>query len=272
MAVLRLRPADTLAELMLRAAHALPWLMHGRVRGRFIRWLRARQVEMGEIMVQGAPCRLYLDSIADAKFLVTPRTYQQAEFRFLQRALGKPGAVFVDIGANTGLFSFVASRAMPADGRILCIEPNPAMAPRIRAHLPTWPGLEILLCAVGETEAEAVLDLSLGAGSAHLSGAVASAAHSIAVPVRPLPVLLQEAGVERVDALKIDVEGWEDRALGGLFGDASLMALWPQAVVIEHCHRDRWQTDVLALMAHCGYRVEGQNRNNTLLIRGPASQ
>jgi hypothetical protein len=46
-------------------------------------------------------------------------------------------------------------------------------------------------------------------------------------------------GESAVDALKIDVEGFEDRVLTGFFAEAP-QALWPRAVVIEHLSRDEW--------------------------------
>ena len=51
--------------------------------------------------------------------------------------------------------------------------------------------------------------------------------------------ILDDAGVDHVDALKIDVEGFEDRVLTGFFKDAP-QSLWPRAVVIEHLSRNEW--------------------------------
>src|SRR5205085_2930513 len=76
-----------------------------------------------------------------------------------------------------------------------------------------------------------------------------------------------DAGVAKVDALKIDVEGFEDRVLTGFFKDAP-KALWPRAVVIEHLSRDEWQEDCIADMRRRGYVEAGKTRSNTLLLRG----
>jgi hypothetical protein len=73
--------------------------------------------------------------------------------------------------------------------------------------------------------------------------------------------------VGRVDALKIDVEGYEDRVLTGFFKQAP-QALWPRAVVIEHLSRDEWLDDCIAGMLACGYAETGKTRSNTLLVRG----
>jgi methyltransferase FkbM-like protein len=79
--------------------------------------------------------------------------------------------------------------------------------------------------------------------------------------------ILEESAVPKVDSLKIDVEGFEDRVLIGFFRDAPA-ELWPRAVVIEHLERDNWQQDCIADMIGRGYREAGRTRSNTLLLRG----
>jgi len=78
--------------------------------------------------------------------------------------------------------------------------------------------------------------------------------------------ILTDARVARCDALKIDVEGFEDVVLTGFFAQAP-QALWPRAVVIEHLARNEWQTDSIADMIARGYRQTGRTRSNTLLLR-----
>jgi hypothetical protein len=90
---------------------------------------------------------------------------------------------------------------------------------------------------------------------------------AIRVPSLRLLRILQEAGVSSVDALKIDVEGYEDRVLISFFKEAP-QALWPRAVVIEHLSKDEWQADCIADMVSRGYAIAGRTRSNTLLSRG----
>ena len=93
------------------------------------------------------------------------------------------------------------------------------------------------------------------------------AGNAIRVPSLRLQRILDEAGVISVDALKIDVEGYEDRALIPFFKQAA-RALWPRAVVIEHLSKDEWQADCIADMLARGYAVTGKTRSNTMLILG----
>jgi hypothetical protein len=73
--------------------------------------------------------------------------------------------------------------------------------------------------------------------------------------------------VSQVDALKIDVEGFEDRVLTGFFKEAP-PSLWPGAVVIEHLSKNEWLEDCIADMRARGYGESARTRSNTLLLRG----
>jgi hypothetical protein len=67
-----------------------------------------------------------------------------------------------------------------------------------------------------------------------------------------------------VDSLKIDIEGYEDRALLPWLRSAP-QAAWPRAIVIEHIHPEQWGEDCMAALAALGYRAVGQAEYNTLL-------
>jgi Methyltransferase FkbM domain len=102
-------------------------------------------------------------------------------------------------------------------------------------------------------------------GASHIvTGKAAS--NAIRVPSLRLQRILGDAGVDHVDALKIDVEGYEDRVLTGFFKHAP-PSLWPRAVVIEHLSRSEWLDDCLADMRARGYVETGKTRSNTLLVR-----
>jgi FkbM family methyltransferase len=92
------------------------------------------------------------------------------------------------------------------------------------------------------------------------------AGNAIKVPSLRLQRILGDGDVDHVDALKIDVEGFEDRVLTTFFKQAP-PSLWPRAVVIEHLSRSEWQDDCIADMQARGYAEAGKTRSNTLLIK-----
>jgi hypothetical protein len=86
----------------------------------------------------------------------------------------------------------------------------------------------------------------------------------LAVDVASLTTILDDHGIDAPDALKIDVEGFEDRALLPFF-EASAPRRWPDAMVVEHCSREGWRTDLAQALRRLGYVERGRTRNNLLL-------
>jgi hypothetical protein len=93
-----------------------------------------------------------------------------------------------------------------------------------------------------------------------------SGAATVRVPATTLERLLADEGYERLDALKIDVEGAEDLILEPFFRTAP-ESLWPALIVIEDS-TSRWQVDLPALLAGLGYRKVAATRLNLVFRRG----
>ena len=77
--------------------------------------------------------------------------------------------------------------------------------------------------------------------------------------------LVEGEGYERIDAIKLDVEGAEDLILEPFLRDAP-QALWPGFIIIEDS-RQRWQSDLAGLLTRSGYELIGQTRLNLLFER-----
>jgi FkbM family methyltransferase len=214
------------------------------------------------------------DNGCEKNLLFTPQMYEPPEREELAREIagvsGRP-FVFVDIGANVGLFSlFVAATAHAA--RILAIEPEPGNFARLAFNIAANPGLPItpLALALGETEGTARILLNArDRGGTRMAAAGAEAAGTLAggveVRCRSLVAVVRDAGLTGIDALKIDVEGAEDKVLVPFFRDAPA-ALWPGLIVIEDSSAE-WASDLFALLASKGYRVSSRSRQNVMLRR-----
>jgi FkbM family methyltransferase len=125
----------------------------------------------------------------------------------------------------------------------------------------------VVAAAAGPSDGELLIETDGdNLGASHIVQGEASG-KAIKVPSLRLQRILEDAGVAHVDAIKIDVEGFEDRVLTGFFAEAP-QALWPRAVVIEHLSRDEWLNDCIADMRARGYVEKGKTRSNTLLARG----
>jgi FkbM family methyltransferase len=207
--------------------------------------------------------------------LFTPQMYEVGERAELAAEIAKVAAAgrpfaFVDIGANVGLFSlFVAARA-GASARILAFEPEPESVRRLRFNVDANPGVPIRVFsfALGETAGTALLvnDARDRGGTRVLrSNASSEPPNNLRVPCRPLLEVLAEEGVETVDALKIDVEGDEDRILVPFFRQAQ-RSLWPRLLIIED-GSGSWGIDLFSELGALGYAVSRRTKLNVMMRR-----
>jgi FkbM family methyltransferase len=131
----------------------------------------------------------------------------------------RPGGTFVDVGANLGLYTVAAGRAVGAEGRVVAVEPTPTTAEMLRQNVRLnglWESgvVEVHECAAGAAPGRARLAVDR-ADSGHNSlypepGSTAE----VDVEVVRLDDLIP-AGAE-VDVVKIDVEGAELAVLRGM--------------------------------------------------------
>jgi FkbM family methyltransferase len=176
---------------------------------------------------------------------------------------------FVDVGANCGFFSLMAARAVGDRCRILAIEPNPEMARRLRENvrLNRLSSIVVREVAVGASHGLAAGTPNAGNFGASAYGRVEAAAETgPRVAMMPLLDVIQSAGLDRINVLKIDIEGHEDQALSPFFRAAS-ERLWPEVIALEVSHRGRWRSDLLDQLHRLGYRVIGSRRVDLILKR-----
>lgn len=224
-----------------------------------------------DVEVFGQRMRLNpFNNVSEKRILFTPQYFDPAEREILRQKMGEAGAgfVFIDIGANIGGYSlFVAGHAGPG-ARILAIEPQPIIFDRLVQNiaLNSSGTVKAIACALADKEGEMTLFLSArnkGESSVKFVGTPDVNDKSVQVPARKLLNLLDEEGIARIDALKIDVEGAEDLILVPFLRDAP-RDLLPRLFIIENA-RNRWQTDCIALMEELGYRQIAETRLNVVL-------
>jgi FkbM family methyltransferase len=223
-----------------------------------------------DVAYQGAAFRFYHQASATERGALFNPDYNLEELDFL-RTHTPPGGVFVDVGANVGTYAMVLARRVGETGKVIAIEPHPVTHARLAFNRAAsgFTQVALVAAAAGPSDGELMIETdgdNLGASrivSVAPSGNDKS--NAIRVPSLRLQRILAEANVDHVDALKIDVEGFEDRVLTGFFKDAP-PSLWPRAVVIEHLSRSEWQDDCIADMRARGYTEAGKTRSNSLLV------
>lgn len=137
------------------------------------------------------------------------------------RNILRPGGTFVDVGANIGLMTVLAAHAVGPTGVVYAFEPNPDCCERLQLHVVQNGLTQVHVHPVGLGEQDATLLLTRDTGSS-VHGSFAPPADEATVVTRySLPIrrgddLLGHAPSNRPMVVKIDVEGFECRALQGL--------------------------------------------------------
>ena len=216
----------------------------------------------------GAKMRLYPSgNVCEKRVLFTPQYFDAVERELLASRL-REGFTFIDIGANIGAYSlFVAARA-GRSARILAVEPQPEVFARLTFNIAQNPfgTVKAVACALADKPGELTLFIdpaNRGESSVRILSSMAGSA--VKVPAMTLLALVENEGYDRIDAVKLDVEGAEDLILEPFLRDAP-EALWPGFIIIEDSRR-RWQSDLAGLLARSGYRMVAQTRLNLVFER-----
>jgi len=138
--------------------------------------------------------------------------------RLLIESLLGPGSVFIDVGANIGLHTMAAARAMRGIGTIVSFEPFERTAMHLgRAVAINGHEAIVRVVQAAASDAPGQRKLYLGPTSGHHSlhkfQDDASLGRSVMIEVTTLDASLGDVGA--VDLLKIDVEGAELEVLAG---------------------------------------------------------
>jgi FkbM family methyltransferase len=231
---------------------------------RLVNLLRGGPVD---VQYQGASFRFYHQASATERGALFNPDYNLEELDFL-RAHTPTGGVFVDVGANVGTYALALARHVGADGKVIAIEPHPVTHARLKFNCEASGASQVRLVAAAAGPADGELLIETDGDNLGASHIVTGqpGGNAFRVPALRLQRILNEAGVSRVDALKIDVEGFEDRVLTGFFKEAP-PSLWPRAVVIEHLSHNEWLEDCIADMRARGYAETGKTRSNALLVK-----
>jgi FkbM family methyltransferase len=145
--------------------------------------------------------------------------FEKEELVFVERFL-RPGMTVLDIGANQGLYTLLASQCVKPSGRVFSFEPSPRerRALRLNVALNVCRNVAIQGLALGSQETTAdlfvVKDFETGCNS--LRPPIAnSETYPVRVRVTTLDTWLQTKGIQSVDFIKLDVEGAELEVLKG---------------------------------------------------------
>ena len=146
--------------------------------------------------------------------------------------------IALDIGANIGMTAVILGALAP-QGRVVAVEPSPATAARLREtlalnRLDGRVAVEQAAVSAAPGHAEFHFDAGHSAGSKLVNAGTMDlatlASPPVRVPVTTVDALVATHGLDRVDLVKVDVEGFEGDVLDGA---AATIARHRPAFILE---------------------------------------
>ena len=189
--------------------------------------------------------------------------YEPNEFYFLKTIL-KPGMVFIDIGAHIGLYTLFASKLVNNNGTVLAIEPSERDIKRLRENVILNKSQNIRLMQVAISNSCSRRELLIAEDEHSGLNTIGAFAYEGVqnqgkqqVRTETLDKVVQKELLNRVDVIKIDVEGHELFVLEGAketlskFYPILLVEISDSALVHQGCS----SSQVLNFLLQLGYRI-----------------
>ncbi|MGH9967622.1 MAG: FkbM family methyltransferase [Pyrinomonadaceae bacterium] len=210
------------------------------------------------------------------KLLIAPQwrmigeVYEPEVWRSLMSQV-RVGDVVADVGSYLGLYTLALAKRVGETGRVFAFEPNRGNYRALKEHVilnDVAGNVSIVQAAVGERNGYA--DLKCNLDSSYIDGAIKILPEEQDSSVRCLTLDGFFEGA-KLDLLKIDVEGYEEKVLEGAKCLLSDKDRSPRAIFIE-VHPYAWPTvgttseSLLDFLAQCGYDVRDLDRTRVLSI------
>jgi FkbM family methyltransferase len=137
----------------------------------------------------------------------------ETDFFRIADALLEAGGEFMDVGANHGLLSFGIARRSGGRVRFHLFEPNPKLQTSIAKSLALYSSMQVQInpMALSDKDGTVLFDVDeQQTGASHITESGA-----LPVPSIRLDTYIKENHLDRVDLVKLDIEGYELTALRG---------------------------------------------------------
>ena len=220
--------------------------------------------------VNGVPFYFYFDYQSDVKLAFG--NYNKKEIDFLKRHM-EENSNFIDIGSNIGFYSLNIANIYPKINfsKIISIEPNHLMIARQKENIELLDEVKNRISekiiienyALSDNSENLQLNLDKGYGSASLKVDVSK--NSISVKTITLTEILERNEINYITCLKIDIEGYEDRALIPFFESAP-KSLYPKHIVMEYTSMADWKNlNLINFLEDIGYELQFKTKANICL-------
>lgn len=193
--------------------------------------------------------------------------YEKELVSLLKKTL-KPGMTFLDLGANIGYFSVIAAALVKHKGHVHAFEPLPQNLARLRKNLAPFHWATAQPYAVGNASGEVPIHYSekeAGWASIHNQHGLGNLPCNSTVGVLRLDDWLQSNSMNRLDFIKMDIEGSE---LDALLGAQRTLNQFRPTIVAET--KFGWNyNEIRQLLGATGYECRPFHGDSILALPTP---
>jgi FkbM family methyltransferase len=217
----------------------------------------------GELIdVGGFQMSLDRRECVDRALYFTPQLYDRDFLFEVQRRFPSNGGIFIDCGANIGYWSLCMAHTF-ARSNIYSLEINPNTAKILanNVRINNFKNITVINYGVSDQDGIVSLFLNLTGNRGGDSLVPSPDRSSIQVNVRKLLDLVKEFHIIKIDAMKIDIEGYETKVLRAFYEEAP-RNLWPVTMCVELSHSVGLDT----YLHHLGYRSVISDNENALFV------
>jgi FkbM family methyltransferase len=165
-------------------------------------------------------------------YLLGKRLAERREHQFFRRQV-TPGMVIFDVGANAGFYTTLFADLIGPAGRVHSFEPDPLSFGILKRRTDGRANVTANQAAVGDHSGHITLfcNRSNRADNRVHASLGEETAETVEVPLTTLDEYCEAAGIDRIDAVKMDIQGAEVAALQGF--RQTLERTRPQWLMIE---------------------------------------
>jgi len=216
------------------------FLRHFRFFLSIISRVEARFTPRGIFLLNRQGVKMYVDSndTALGRRLVNSDAWEPYETELFRQSI-RPDMAIVDVGANIGYYSLVAAKILNGTGKVIAFEPVPRSYQLLVKSIQQNQFKNIVSVQRALSDINSTRELFLDARNYGICSfsekIVPESTGPIAVETVTLDSYLKKLGVQRVDLLKVDVEGAEALVLEGARQALQqirliFMEFWPEAI------------------------------------------
>lgn len=185
---------------------------------------------------------IHIDTSSSMEYHLLFRGCHEPEIVNLIQHRLRPGDVCLDVGANVGSHTMVMARAVGPAGRVISMEPHPAICRRLLENVSLNRMEQVTVVQAAFSDRDGTADFfgfSEDAFHQGISSLLPDVEANRKMTVRTIcgPTLLREQGITRCDLIKIDAEGVESVVLTQLAG---LIQAFRPAIICEY-RKAHWE-------------------------------